>query len=172
MHKIILAAILILSASQTFSQDSIKGRTFDYETSLTLPGVTIINGNNRLNGTISDRDGNFKLKVEGSKRKLEIYFVGCYAIRLINIPEGDKTIDLKEIKILRNHLTDHIVVGGPSLPFSEEQLERDKKLRMDVLENYRINILGKNVKPYFEGDNNLNGGDKFLIFDFDKNENE
>ena len=68
--KIILAAILILSASQIFSQDSIKGRTFDYETNLTLPGVTIIDGSNRLNGIISDRDGKFNLIVKGSKRNL------------------------------------------------------------------------------------------------------
>ncbi len=167
-HKIILAAFLILSANQTFSQDSIKGRFIDYETNRTLPGVMIRDGNNFSNGRISDRDGNFKLKVEGSKRKLEIYFVGCYAIRLINLPKGDNNIDLKEIKMVRNHLTEHIVVGGPSLPFSEYQLEQDKKLRVDVLEKYRINILGKNVKPYFEGDYDPNGGDKYLIFDFDK----
>lgn len=165
--RIILATILILSGTQTFSQDSIKGRIIDYETNETLPGVTIIDGNNRLNGIISDRGGNFELKVEGNKRNLVLYFVGCYAIKFVNIPKRDNNIDFKEIKLVRNHLVDHIVIGGPSLPFSNEQLKKDKKLRIDVLEKYRINILGKNVKPYFE---DFNPGDKYIVFDFGNNE--
>jgi hypothetical protein len=162
-HKIILAAILILSANQTFSQDSIKGRTFDYEKNFPLPGVTIIGG------TISEWDGNFKLKVEGNKRNLELYFVGYYPIKFFNIPKGDKTIDLKEIKMLRNHLTDHRVTGMPSRPYSEEQWEQDKKLRTDVFKNYRIKIMGKKLKPYFAGPNHEN---QYLVFDFNTNENE
>lgn len=171
--KIIFATILILSGTQTFSQDSIKGRITGYEGNYIrpvfpgatiiiepMPGVTIIDGNNRQNGTISDRYGNFKIEVKGDKRELEIQFVGFYGIRFINIPKVDKTIDLKEIKLVTNHLMDNQGVGGPSEPISQEQYEQDKKLRNDVREKYRINILGKNVKPYFER--------QFLVFDFDK----
>jgi hypothetical protein len=86
IHKIIFAAILILSGNQIFSQDSIKGRIIDYETNQTISAVTVEDGNNRYNGMFSDRDGNFKIKVEGNKRNLEIYFAGYYPIKFINIP--------------------------------------------------------------------------------------
>jgi hypothetical protein len=65
-----------------------------------------------------------------------------------------------------DHLWDNIVVGGPpsNLYNFEKQKEQDKILRMNVLKKYRIKILGKKLKPYFEG--------KYLVFDFNKNENK
>jgi hypothetical protein len=168
-HKIIFAAILILSANKTFGQDSIKGRIIDYETIQALSVVTIVDGNNSLNGTIPDEEGNFKLKVEGNKRNLELYLVSYYPIKFFNIPKGDKTIDFKEIKMLRNHLGDHRVTGMPYRPYSERQWEQDKKLRTDVLKNYRIKIMGKKLKPYFTGPFPEH---QYLVFDFNTNENE
>jgi len=149
---------------QTSSRDDIKGRIILYETNETLPGATIFDLRNNKLGATSDRYGNFNLEVKGDKRDLQIDFVGCYRIRIINIPKTDKAIDLQDIKMVLNHLEDHLVAGGPSRPFSEEQTVKDKKLRTDVLENYRVNILGRNLKPSFEG--------QYLVFDFDKNENE
>jgi len=166
-HKIILATILILLGNQTYSQDSnIKGRTIDYETNYTIIGATIIDANNSQNGTISDRDGNFKIEVEGNKRNLELYFFGYYPIKFINIPKGDKNTDFKEIKLVPNHLLDNTVVGGPpsNLYDFEKQKEQDKRLRKNVLKKYRIKILGEKLNPYFEG--------KYLVFDFNKNGNK
>ncbi len=134
IYKTIFATILILSANQIFSQDSIKGRFIDYETNHALHAVMIKDGNNLSNGMISDLDGNFKLKVEGNKRNLEIYFAPYYPIKFFNIPKGDNNIDLKEIKLVWNHNWDNVVIGAPSKPFSNEQIEKDKKLRTDVLE--------------------------------------
>jgi len=191
-HKIILAAILILLGNQIFSQDSIKGRIMNYEGNNPMPpGINvapimepfpaayIVDRNDNKwgwpswrNGVISDRDGGFEIKVEGDKKNIEISFIGFYYIEIINIPKSDKIIDLKEIKLVRDHFTDNLVIGGPSLPFSESQAEEDKKLRIDVLEKYRINILGKIVKPHFEVNLKPCYDKKFIVFDFDKNENE
>ncbi len=84
---------------------------------------------------------------------------------MINIPEKDKTIDFKEIKLVSDHRWDNMTVGGPPLnKFQVEfQKERDKKLRMNVIKKYRIKILGKKLKPYFEG--------QYLVFDFNENGN-
>lgn len=115
-----------------------------------MPLVTIFKKwNDWKNSAISDRDGNFKIKVEGDKRNLEIYFVGHYPIKFINIHKSDKTIDFEQIKMVWNHLDDNEVVGGPpsDLYTPEELKERDSILRMNVLKNYRIKILGKNLIP-------------------------
>lgn len=189
IHKIIFATILILSGNQVFSQDTIKGRVIGYDGKPIqginvapvmgpIPGAYIIDRNDNRwgwpswgNGVISDRNGEFEIKVEGDKKNIEISCISFYYLEIINIPKSDKTIDLKEIKLVRNHLTDNLVIGGPSLPFSETQLKENEVLRIDVLEKYRINILGKCLKPYFADWKN-HGDKKFMVFDFDKNENE
>ncbi len=167
-HKIILATILILSGNQIFSQDSIKGRTIDYETNQTLPFVTITNSNNRYYGTYSDRDGNFKIAVKSNKINFELNFAFYYPIKFINIPKGDKNIDFKEIRLVPNHLWDNRAIG-PLTPlyidnFQKKQ-EQDNQLRMNVLHNYRIKIKGKKLKPYFEGPRPET---EYMVFDFDK----
>lgn len=163
-HKIILATIMILSGIQTYSQDTIKGRIIEYEGNRSMPGATIFEKWNVMkNSSISDGDGKFKIKVDGDKRNLAISYVCCYGIKFINIPKSDKNIEIEPIKMVRYYLDANLVVGGSPLNvYSKEYLEEtDKKLRMNVLENYRIEILGKKLKPYFEG--------RFLIFDFDSN---
>lgn len=169
IRKNIVAVILILSGNQIFSQDTIKGRTIDYETNHTISGVTIVDGNNNRNVTISDRDGNFKIVAEGNNKNLALYVATCYPIKFINIPKGDNNIDFKEIKLVPNHLWDNVVVGGPWNAPSEKQQERDKQLRMKVLKEYRIKIPGKKLKPHFEG---AHFETQYLVFDFNTNENE
>lgn len=162
IHKVILVTILILLVNKTFSQESnIIGTIVDYETKRTITGATIVNSSNSQIGTISDVDGNFEIKIQDDTRNLELYFVGYYPIMILNIPDGDDHIDFGEVKLAENHLMDNQVVGGPSPAISEEQKEQDKELRKNVLRKYRIKILGKKVKPYFEG--------KYLVFDFNKN---
>ena len=144
----------------TFSQISnFKGRTIDYVTNNPIIGVTIIDGNNSQNGTVSDLDGNFEIKVEGNTRKLELHYLGCYPIIFINVPIGHSHIDFGEIKLVPNHLMDNIVVGGPpsDLYDFEKQKEKDKRLRKNVLKKYWIKILGKKLKPYFD--------EEYLVFD-------
>ena len=161
-HKVILVAILILLGNRTYCQMSnIKGTIVDYETKKTIIGATILDSNNSQNGTISDVDGNFEIKLQGDTTKLEIYFVGYYPMKILNIPDGDNYTDLEKVKLVRNHLMDNQVVGGPSPEISKEQKEQDKDLRKRVLKKYRIKIPGKKLKPSFEG--------KYLVFTFYEN---
>ena len=162
-NKIFLAIILILLGNQIYSQKSIiRGAIRDYETNRKIIGATVVDANNSQNGIISDRDGNFKIEVEGDNINLEFYFVGYYPIKFINIPSKYKIIDFKDVKFVSDHLQDNVVVGGPpsNLYNLEKQNDQDKALRMNVLKKYRLKIVGKKLYPDFEG--------KYLIFDFNK----
>ena len=156
-YKIIIASIILLLGNQkTFSQCSyIKGRIIDYETGDPLKVVTI--GSDSLQAAVfSDINGNFEIK--GNARKLELYLSGYYAIDFINIPIENKHIDLGDIKMVANHRLDNVVIGGHSINrINEYDIEQDKRLRKNVLKKYRIKVLGKRLKPYFEGNK--------LIFD-------
>lgn len=160
-YKIIIVAILILLGNQKiFSQNSfVKGKIIDYETNKPMPAVTVVE-NFSMNGTISGMDGNFEVNLEGNTRKLEVCFVTCYTIKFINIPIENKHIDFGHIKMVTNYLT---VNTGPGIFYTitEYDREKDKKLRNNVLKKYRIKVLGKKLKPYFEGNK--------LVFDFNKN---
>jgi len=163
-HKIILATILILLGNQTYSQDSnIKGRIIDYETNYAIAAVTLL-PDSIPSGGLSDKNGNFEIK--GNTRQLEISCFPYYPIKFINIPIENKQIDLGDIKMVPNHTWDNKVLGGPptDLYDFDKQKEQDKILRKNVLKKYRIKVIGKKLKPYFEG--------KYLVFDFNKNGNK
>lgn len=52
-------------------------------------------------------------------------------------------------------------MDGTTVEMTEEEVAIVQKMKKDVLEKYRIKMLGKELKPYFEG--------KYLVFDFNKN---
>ena len=158
-YKIILVAILILLGNQKiFSQNSIvKGKIVDYETNKPMAGVVVVE-NLPNNGTISGKDGNFEMHLKSNTKQLEINFIGYYPIKIINIPLEKERIDLEEIKLVQNYLMSKIIVGGPVTKIDEADKQRDEKLKINVLEKYRLEVLGKKLKPYFEG--------KYLVFDF------
>ena len=59
--------------------------------------------------------------------------------------------------MVANHCLDNVVIGGYNRT-NEYDIEKDKNLRKKVLKKYHPKILGKRLKPYFEGNK--------LIFDF------
>lgn len=166
--KIILTTILILFVYQTYSQETIiKGKVVDYETGDPIFAATILSrisdingGSTNESGAISDKDGKFEFK--GNPELIEINFIGYHRLIVINIPKPKKEIDLGEIKLLRDHVTDHAVIGGPpsELYDYEKQKKQDEELKKEVDNSYRIEIFGKKLKPYFEGST--------LIVDCDK----
>lgn len=159
INIIVVAIIIFMGSQKTFSQNSsIKGRIIDYETNYAIAAVTLVPDSIQFGG-LSDMNGNFEIK--GNTRQLEVSFVGYYPIKFINTPIEDKQIDLRNIKMIPNHLMDHMVVGGPpsDLYDFDKQKEQDKILRKNVLKEYRIKVIGKKLKPYFEGN--------YLIFDFE-----
>jgi hypothetical protein len=164
-YKIIIVAILILLGNQkNFSQNSlVKGKIIDYETNRPMPGATVVE-NFPSNGTISGKDGNFEMHIKSNTKQLEFNFIGYYPIKFINIPVEKKHIDLGEIKLVQNYLMSNIIVGGPPTKIDEVDKQKDEKFRNNVLKKYRLKVLGKKLKPYFEG--------KYLVFDFNKNGNK
>lgn len=161
-YIIVLIAVIILIGGQTsFSQNGyIQGKLIDYNTNGVLPGVTInyFTHSEEKNGTWSKQDGTFKLKMRDDSTHLVIRFVGCFVTKIYNIPKEIELIDLGELKMVPNHSQPQFRMDGSFVEATLEQKEKDRKLRKDVLKKYRINVLGKKLKPSFDGDE--------IIFDF------
>jgi len=152
-----LFLLLVLGIQPVFSQISgITGKIIDYETKRVMPGVTIIE-NLPGNGTVSDVDGNFKLKIKGDMRELELNFIGYYALKFVNIPNENEIIDFGELKLVKNHLLNNSG-AGIVYKLSESDKEKDQETRKNVVEKYRIEICGNVLKPYFDRNK--------IIFDF------
>ena len=163
--KIFLFAILIFISNHSFGQSSrFKGKVVDFDTNELLVGAKIVDVVDFKTVAISDLGGNFKFEGKESVKNLYIHYAGCYRIKLINIPEGEKDIDLGTIKMFPNHYEDNIRIGGPTPELTDEQKKDDKRLKREALKSYRIKIQGKAPKPYFEG--------KYLVFDFEKEGNK
>lgn len=167
-YKVVIISVLILLGNQkTFSQNSsIKGKCIEYETGNVIPGVTMSfhTHSDKVYGYgewWSDKNGIFELKMGDDSGDLIIRFLGCYAIKILNIPQGLKHIDFGEIKMV--YICDQVqyYMDGTPAELSEEQIEQCNKMKKDVLEKYHIKILGKKLKPYFE--------ENYLVFDFDEN---
>jgi hypothetical protein len=159
---ILIVTVLILIGNQENSgqNSSFKGKFVDFETGKVMPGVTMTyyaqsgkdyKGYNEGNGT-------FELKTGAESGDLVIQFLGYYSIKLVNIPNGIKQIDFGEIKIVKNFGLPESYMDGSLAELTKEQIEKDKRMRKDVLENYHIQVFGENIKPYFEGN--------YLVFDF------
>ncbi len=150
--------VALLTFQKSFSQDCyMKGKIIDYETNNAIIGAAII-PDSYQNGAPSVKNGNFEIK--DNTNNLEILFVGYYPLKFINIPTKQKVIDFGEIRLVQDYREFNSGAGIPAIPLSEDLIEQDKKLRKDVLKKYRIKILGKKLKPYFEG--------KYLIFNLNK----
>ena len=148
--------VTLLIFQKGYSQDVfIKGKVIDYETTDALQMVKIVPDNN-YNLTVTDENGNFELN--GNTHNIRFDIIAYYSLRIINIPIIDEDIDIGEIRMVPYHILEHLVIGGKSPEIPEYGTEQDKKLKEDVLRNYRIKILGKKLKPYFTGNS--------VVFDF------
>lgn len=158
--KALLALLLILMGNQltTGQNSSVKGRIIDYETNNPMHAVTVVL--DVQHGVLTDKNGHFDIK--GDIKKIEISFVGYYTIKFINMPLENKQTDLGDIKLVADYRDAHVIIGGPPSQPLASDLEKDIKLRKNVLENYRFKVFGKTLKPYFEHHN--------LVFDFNENE--
>ena len=161
-YIIALITVLILSGSQrALSQcPFITGKCIGFETNDELPGVCMEfrAHSGKMYSDCSDENGFFELTIGEESGDLIIRFLGCYAIKILNIPQGLTQIDFGEIPMVENYGRPQFYMDGSAAKLSEEQIAKDKKMRKDVLENYRIKVLGEKLKPYFEG--------KYIVFDF------
>lgn len=75
MKKKILLILLALISFQTFGQITIRGRIVDKQEGFEIPGANVLEKGTK-NGTVTDIDGFFNLKVAGKNPILEISFIG------------------------------------------------------------------------------------------------
>jgi TonB-linked SusC/RagA family outer membrane protein len=82
IKKIIILITTITCANTLFSQTSLSGSVVDQD-GQPIPGVTILDENNRTNGTVTDFDGNFSFSVP-SDGTINVSFIG-YETQIIAV---------------------------------------------------------------------------------------
>ncbi len=149
IHSVVL--FCMITSSCIFGQAStvIKGKVTDRTTGEPLIGVTVIEVNevNRtLNGTVTDLNGNFALKLTTTDTKLKISYIG-YKTEEYSI-SGKTFLEVKleeETKLL-----DEVVITyegkkvGGFIPVSERDLTGSvEKIEMKELEEIKVSSLGE-----------------------------
>ncbi len=105
--KISLAILLLVFASSVYAQTTVKGIITDASTNEPLPGVNIIE-KGTTNGTISDINGNYTLKVNNSEGELVFSFLG-FATQTIAIATQTS---FNIAMVPDNELLDELIVIG------------------------------------------------------------
>lgn len=106
VKKLLFSMVLSIFCISAYAQTAVTGTVLD-ETGSGLPGVTILEKGNPNNGTITDIDGNYSLKV-GSNATLVFSFTGY---KTVEMPAGTGgKIDLK--MELDTELLEEVVVTG------------------------------------------------------------
>ncbi len=149
IHSVVL--FCMISSACIFGQAStvIKGKVTDRTTGEALIGVTVIEVNdvNRtLNGTVTDLNGNFALKLTTTDTKLKISYIG-YKTEEFAI-SGQTFLEVKldeETKLL-----DEVVITyegkkvGGFIPVSQRDLTGSvEKVEMKELEEIKVSSLGE-----------------------------
>ena len=95
MKKILLLFLVFVSALSVFSQRNVNGKVVDFYTKEPIIGASVlIQGT--TTGTITDIEGNFKLKVVPSGVKLLVSYIGYTRYILTLYEKTDVVIELKE----------------------------------------------------------------------------
>ena len=126
----------------------IKGNVIDYEESFPLAGLIILEKNTN-NGTAADADGNFQLEINAKNDGLRFMYVGRYELHIINIPETINELKLCNLKLVRDYSKYLHVEGAKDI---KPDIDRHKKMEIEILENYRLNIDEKVYLPVIEED--------------------
>ena len=74
----VLALLMAVFAMPAFAQEEVKGVVIDSHGDPVI-GATVVQKDNRQNGTITDFDGNFTLKLPGGKGTIVVTYVGTKA---------------------------------------------------------------------------------------------
>ncbi len=167
---IVITVLILLGNPKAFSQSSsIKGKFIEYETSNVIPGVTMVfhTYSGKEYEAYNNVNGNFEVKIGDEPGDLIVRFVGCYTIKIRNIPQGPKHLDFGEIRMVQNYGRPQFNWDGSAAEIPKELIEKDKNMRNDVLKNYRIKVLDKKLKPYFDG---VDREHQYIVFDFKNGE--
>lgn len=94
MKKLILFVLVFLLMTGAFAQGVISGTVKDAETGLPLQGASVF-AQNTTKGTLSDKEGAFKLYLDKGGYEVVVSFTG-YISKTINLEvTGDRTFDLQ-----------------------------------------------------------------------------
>ncbi|TKG94745.1 hypothetical protein EYV94_12440 [Puteibacter caeruleilacunae] len=162
-YKIVILIVLVLHGNlEVFSQISVEGCCINYEYGSLMPGVSVNlhTPSGDKNGALTDNKGNFKVKIGDETECLIFKFIGCYAVKILNIPKGVKHIDLGEIKLVENYGDVQCYTDGSIAETPKGNIEKDQNIKKDVLENYRIKVCDEILTPSFE--------EEYIVFDFKK----
>jgi hypothetical protein len=114
MNKLLLLAIALLAMTGAFSQGTISGSVKDAETGLPLEGASIF-AQNTTKGTLSDKEGAFKLYLDKGGYEIVVSFTG-YASKTINLEvTGDRTFNL-QLEKGENALSEVIIKNSNEVP--------------------------------------------------------
>ena len=122
MKKITLLLVVILMAfvGETYAQGVVTGTIFDAESNAPLPGANVIEAGTS-NGTTTDFDGKFSLKVNGTTGIVNISYVGFGSQNIAyDVTNGDQ--DLGTISLgLDNSLEEIIIVGTGIIDLADDR---------------------------------------------------
>jgi hypothetical protein len=94
MNKPLLLLLALFSALLSFAQGTISGTVVDAETKLPLEGASVF-AQNTTRGTMTDKEGAFRLHLEKGGYEINITFTG-YVSRTLNVEvTGDRTFNLE-----------------------------------------------------------------------------
>lgn len=134
MRNIITTCLLMVSFFAFAQQKTVKGKIVDKE-GLALLGVSILEKGTE-NGTTSDFDGEYFLKLKGSSNELEFRYIG-YKTKIIKV---DKEVINVQMEPSANSLDEIVVTVG--LRASQLQSIKDKKDSDDIIESITSEDIG------------------------------
>ena len=102
--RFLLMGILISSSALLIAQKTVSGTVYDAKTAEPLIGANIVVPNT-TNGTVSDFDGTFILKVDNSVQEVEVSYIGYKSI-MVAVGEN------LSIQLSEGQLLDEVVVIG------------------------------------------------------------
>ena len=96
-HFLLFAVLAVCSIATAVAQATLKGKIVDADTQEPLIGATVtVKGT--IDGTVTDMDGNFVLKVKGNKVTLAFSYVGYNELNQ-NLKISGKTMDLGTVAL-------------------------------------------------------------------------
>lgn len=114
MKSPLLFFALLFAATISFSQGTVSGTVKDAETGLPLEGASVF-AQNTTKGTLTDKEGAFKLYLEKGGYEIIVSFSG-YASKTINLElSGDRTFNLQLDKS-DNTLSEVIIKNSNEVP--------------------------------------------------------
>ncbi len=149
IHTVLFLCLLCSAYLSGQPSVVLKGKVTDSQTGETLLGVTVIEVNevNRnLNGTVTDLNGNFALKLSSAETKMKISYVGYKTEEFTISGETYLEVKLEE----ETELLEEVVVTyeskkvGGFIPVSERDMTGSVgKVDMTELEEVKVSNLGE-----------------------------